>query len=124
MHIVDPLTCTGDLLTTRDELVAMRTSIPQCDSSRTYAEAQARLAMGVLTADLDNDEKYPLEMIDSVDPETGMPITGGFGLTCADIENELTSCETSDPPFDGFNDCTICGGGDTIPNRARQAIVD
>ena len=73
MHIVDPLTCTGDLLTTRDELEAMRTSIPACDSARTYAEAQARLAMGVLTADLDNDEKYPLEMIDAVDPVTGMP---------------------------------------------------
>ena len=75
--------------------------------------------MGVLTADLDNDSTYPLEMIDSVDPETGMPVAGDFGLTCADIENELASCETSDPPFDGFSDCTFCGGGDTIPNRAR-----
>ena len=77
--------------------------------------------MGVLTDDLDDIVKYPDEMIDSVDPETGMPVVGGFGLTCEAIENmeDGATCETSDPPFDGYNDCVFCGGGVEIPNRAR-----
>ena len=49
MFIVEPGTCTGDLTTTYDDLVAMQTSIPLCDAQRTYAEQLARMAMLTLT---------------------------------------------------------------------------
>ena len=77
--------------------------------------------MGVLTDDLDDITKYPDEMIDAVDPVTGEPKQGGFGLNCVAIENGEfgATCETSDPPFNGFEDCVFCGGGVEIPNRAR-----
>ena len=54
MYIVDPGTCTGDLLTTKMQLEEMQTSIPLCDAQRTYAEARARAAMMTLTDNLDD----------------------------------------------------------------------
>ena len=80
--------------------------------------------MLTLTSNLDDTDLYPDETIDSVD-ENGDPLIGNSGLTCAIVEaNGEGLCETSDPPINPFEHCVFCGGGDTIPNRARQAIVE
>jgi len=50
---------------------------------------------------------------------------GGGGFTCLLVEaNGEAACEFSDPPLNPYSHCVFCDGGDTIPNRDRQAIVE
>lgn len=35
---------------------------------------------------LDDEQRFPNERVDTIDSETGMPLVGGFGISCAAIE--------------------------------------